>query len=176
MSLDRFKYYIITALLAVFFAAPVNAAVYADVSAEYLNIKVDHTRLHPWNGRIKLGVLLANEFAIEAHYASSIQDDKINSLKLEVSENKAVYARFQSPGLHSQMVVYLMAGYAWTTIKTSGAFAIPEQEFESFSWAIGAEEHMKSVKGLNYSLQYSRYYDSGDLLVEGISFGLRYDF
>ena len=114
--------------------------------------------------------------AVEAHYASSIADDKVNGLKLAVSENKAVYARYQSPDTFSGMVMYFLAGYAWTTIETTGTFAIPEQDFESFSWGIGLEERVRTLRDMSYTFQYSRYYDHDGLTVEGYSLGVRYDF
>lgn len=157
-------------------AAPLHAAYYSDVAVEYLNVKADGNKLHPWNGRIKLGMPLSRELAVEAHYASTIQDDEINGLKLEVSENMAAYARYQSPDSFSGMVMYLIAGYAWTTIETSGAYAIPEQDFESFSWGIGIEERAQTARNMSYSFQYTRYYDNDGLTLEGLSLGLRYDF
>ncbi|HEY5601497.1 MAG TPA: outer membrane beta-barrel protein [Gammaproteobacteria bacterium] len=176
MSYKCLRYCTAVCLLSAVWVAPVKAAFYSDVAVEYLNVKIDGKKLHPWNGRIKLGKPLSRELAIEAHYASAIQDDEINGLKLEVSENMAAYARYQSPDTYSGMVMYLIAGYAWTTIETSGAYAIPEQEFESFSWGIGIEERAQTVRNMGYSFQYTRYYDNDGFTLEGFSLGVRYDF
>ncbi|WP_455209526.1 outer membrane beta-barrel protein [Kaarinaea lacus] len=176
MSFKWLKYFATGVLLFTGYVLPLHAAYYTDLSVEYLNVDVDGKKLHPWNGKFKLGIPLSRELALEAHYATSIQDDDINGLKLEVSENKAVYARYQSSDSYSGMIIYLIAGYAWTTIETSGLYSIPEQDFESFSWGIGIEERSLTVRNMGYSFQYSRYYDNDGLTVEGFSLGVRYDF
>ena len=168
--------YVAAVLVCGLNALPAHAAIYTGLSVEYLHMKVEGTRLHPWNARFKLGAHLIPELAIEVQYASSIQDDSVNELKLANSENRAIYARYQSPDTYSGMVIYLLAGYAWTTIETSGTFAIPDQEFESFSWGIGLEERVKTLKKLNYTFQYSQYYNHDELMIEGYNVGLRFDF
>lgn len=176
MSYKWLKYCATGILLCAWNGAPVHAAFYSDLSVEYLNVEVDGSKLHPWNGRLKLGKPFSQELALEAHYASSFENDEINGLNLEVNENIGVYARYQSPDAYSGMVIYLLAGYAWTTIETSGAYAIPDQEFESFSWGIGVEDRSQALRNMGYSFQYTRYYDNDGLKVEGFSLGIRYDF
>ncbi|WP_455365997.1 hypothetical protein [Kaarinaea lacus] len=107
MSVTWVKYWITGILLFASCCTPLYAAAYySDVSVEYLNVKVDGSKLHPWNARLKLGSRFSQELALEAHYASSIQDDSVNGLNLEIKENMAVYARYQSPNPYSGMVIY----------------------------------------------------------------------
>lgn len=177
MSVTWVKYWITGILLFASCCTPLYAAAYySDVSVEYLNVKVDGSKLHPWNARLKLGSRFSQELALEAHYASSIQDDSVNGLNLEIKENMAVYARYQSPNPYSGMVIYLLAGYAWTTIETAGTYAIPEQDYESFSWGAGIEDRSQGARRMAYTFQYSRYYDNDGLKIEGFSLGVRYDF
>ncbi|WP_455221737.1 hypothetical protein, partial [Kaarinaea lacus] len=73
------KYWSTGVLLFACYCTPLYAAAYySDVSVEYLNVKVDDNKLHPWNARLKLGARFSRELALEAHYATSIQDDEIN--------------------------------------------------------------------------------------------------
>ena len=172
----RLNIYLICSLFIASIAMPVHAAYYTDVSVEYQNVDVDGTELNPLSARIKLGVPFSRELGVEASYAAAIRDDEVNGLKLESDEILGLYTRYNSPDAYGGMTVFLLAGYAWTTIKTTGAYAIPNQKFEGFSWGAGIEERSKGAKSLRYTFQYTRYYDNDGLSIDGYSLGLRYDF
>ena len=176
MTYKRFSFYSVCGLLVTLLAMPVHAAFYTDLSVEYQNVKIEGQKLNPLTARIKLGVPYSRELGVEASYAGSIRDDEVNGLKLESEETMGLYARYNSPDAYGGMTIYLIAGYAWTTIKTSGLYAIPEQDFESFSWGAGIEERSKGARSMRYTFQFTRYYDNDGLTIDGFSLGLRYDF
>jgi len=176
MPNKRLNFYLICSLFVTSLATPVHAAFYTDVSVEYQNVKVEGTKLNPLTARIKLGAPFSREVGVEASYATSIREDEVNGLKLESEEIMGLYARYNSPDAYAGMTVFLVAGYAWTTIKTSGLYAIPEQDFEGFSWGAGIEERAKGARSMRYTFQYTRYYDNDGLSIDGLSLGLRYDF
>ena len=176
MTYKRFSYYLVFCLWAASLTTPVHAAFYTDLSVEYQNMEIEGQKLNPLTARIKLGAPFSRELGVEASYATSIRDDEINGLKLESEETMGLYARYNSPDAFGGMTVFLLAGYAWTTIKTSGLYAIPEQDFESFSWGAGVEERSRGARNLRYTFQFTRYYDNDGLTIDGFSLGLRYDF
>ena len=175
MIYKHFSFFLCS-LLVISMAMPVQAAYYTDVSVEYQNMDIEGQTLNPLTARIKLGMPFSREVGIEASYAGSIRDDEVNGLKLESEEIMGVYGRYNSPDAFGGMTVFLLAGYAWTTIKTSGLYAIPEQKFESFSWGAGIEERSRGARSLKYTFQFTRYYDNDGLTIDGYSLGLRYDF
>jgi len=176
MTNKQLNIYLVCILLVATLATPVHAAFYTDVSVEYQNVKIEDQKLNPLTARIKLGVPYSRELGVEASYAGSIREDEVNGLKLESEETMGLYARYNSPDAYGGMTIYLLAGYAWTTIKTSGLYAIPAQDFESFSWGAGIEERAKGARSMRYTFQFTRYYDNDGLTIDGFSLGLRYDF
>jgi hypothetical protein len=177
MSIKWEKVWVTGFLLLAGYCSPLYAAAYySGVAVEYLNVNVDGSKFHPWNAMLKLGSRFSQDLAVEAHYATSIQDDDINGLNLDVKENIGVYGRYQSADSFSGMVVYFLAGYAWTTIETAGTYAIPDQDYESFSWGIGIEDRSQAARRMAYTFQYTSYYNNDGLQVDGFSLGARYDF
>lgn len=166
----------VSVLLIVEFSAPAQAAYYTDVSLEYQNIDVAGITLNPYTARVKVGAPVSHNFAIEASYAGAVNDDAVNSLKLEVDQQTSLHIRYQGASSYNGLTVFLLLGQSWTTLKTSGPYAVPKEDYKDLSWGIGAEDFSRSVKNLYYSFQYTRYYENDDLTISGISLGLRYNF
>ncbi|MGD8567034.1 MAG: outer membrane beta-barrel protein [Gammaproteobacteria bacterium] len=149
---------------------------YADVSYEYQKVELSGVELNPYTTRLKLGTPRYKGFGIEASYAFSANDDTVNQLKLEVNQQTSLHVRYQGEQAFNGVTIYLLMGESWTTLKTSGPNAVPDEEFKDLSWGIGAEDYVRNVKNMFYSVQYTRYYSDANLTISGISLGLRYNF
>ena len=176
MTRAFYSVFAISILLLTEISAPVQAAYYTDVSLEYQNIGIAGITLNPYTARFKVGASVSHNFAIEATYAGAVNDDAVNNLKLEVDQQTSLHIRYQGASSYNGLTLYLLLGQSWTTIKTSGPNAVPEEDYKDLSWGIGAEDFSRSVKNLYYSFQYTRYYENDDLTISGISLGLRYNF
>lgn len=149
---------------------------YTDVSFVYHTVETAGKTLNPHGAKLKLGLPVTHNFAIEASYAASVNDDEVNALKLEIARQTSVHLRYQGASSENGMTVFLLLGQSWTTMKTSGANALPDQDYRDLSWGIGVEDFAQGIKNLYYSFQYTRDYDDDKLTVSGISLGLRYTF
>jgi outer membrane immunogenic protein len=166
-----------SSLILAVFSLPVYAySITSDVSYMFNDISVGGANLDTRSVRLKLGFPINQTTSIEVMYASGIESDKVNNLTFEIDEIVGAYVRFHSTTRGRGTHVYLIFGQSFTTISTSGSSVFNGEEFEDFSWGIGAEEQSQAFSDLIYTLEYTRYYDDDALEITGISLGVKYEF
>jgi hypothetical protein len=156
------------------FAPP--KTVYVGVDGGYNTIKSGEIEYNPISAKLRIGVFLLTNVALEATFSSGVESDTISDgTEIELGSQAGLFMRFQSP-IQQGIRVYLFGGYNTLDLSETavGGEAI-EESFDSVAWGVGLEEHFKLIEKLIFFAEYGRPYDD-EFRLSHYSLGARYQF
>ena len=164
-------------LSGVLFSAPTLAANwwYVEAGASRARINAVNTDFNPVLPRLKLGFILTPQIMFEAQYAGQ-GDDTVANTKMEVDSISAFYLRLDS-GFRSDMRMYVLLGGADTelTASTASGSNPVSDSYSDSSWGIGLESRVWTKRTL-LTLEYTEYYNHGDITISATSLGFKFEF
>jgi len=124
---------------------------------------------------LKAGFYIIPTISFEVLYAKGSREDKINDLTVKLDNRNSFFFRYGSD-YHRPIRAYLSLGQSNTNINYSGPISKRSEQLSDFSWAVGAEERIRSLPGSFLNFEYARHFSNIDQFYSSISMGLRYEF
>lgn len=163
-------------LLAVIFSASkVSAGAYIELSPNLIKIDTPSASTRPLLADFRLGYA-TSKHQLELAVMSSVKDDQLNQLTVDVPSVKSVFYRY-SPYLKSDVKVHLILGSSQIEVESSYP-GIPDStdKFDGTSYGIGFEEAFQSIPALKIKFDWIRLYHGDQININAMSLGIRYEF
>ena len=150
---------------------------YLGLGGNYTQLLIDEAEFNPSVIRLRAGIFLFENIAIELQIGKGAQSDSpFHSLDIEIDQLQAIYGRLQSPAPRG-FRVYFQAGYTHTQllrIETDSGREI-KNNFKGLSYSIGIEEQLKFYKPLYIYLEANSVLND-DIDLRSANAGIRYSF
>jgi hypothetical protein len=170
----RLKLFVSVFVSTFFIGVPAHAErIYAELDAMRTTIEAEGAKFKPYNVKGKLGYIVMQQVAVELQYAA-LGDDEDSGSKLELDQIYGAYLRLESLP-RNRVKFYVLAGYAASEFAITGKQDFTD-EFDGFSWGIGAEDQIVSLGKTFFIFEYMQYYKNDGVDISGISLGLRHLF
>jgi hypothetical protein len=147
---------------------------YTDAAAMVNIIEVGEEQFTPASVRAKVGYTFAPRWSVEAHVGTNVYGDEEEQIEYEVRNISGLFVRYGTPA-DRRIRLYLSAGYSYAHLEITGPTGNRFEEYDDFSYAIGIEETLRSLKDLSVTVEYARYIDSSedDIAISGATLGVR---
>lgn len=151
-------------------------ATYVGLEASYNRISDADNTFNPVSAKLRAGVFLETNIALELQLGSSLRaDDTDYGSEIALSDQNGLFLRFQSP-IEQGARVYLYGGYNEVNVThTASPNGKAESSFEAAAWGIGMEGTIERLKQVVIYADYCRPYDK-EIRISQYSLGTRYQF
>jgi hypothetical protein len=154
---------------------PAQADSYVELSPAVMAVETKYDSTHPKLADFRLGYT-TQYHQIELALMTSIQDGKLNQLKVEAPLVTSVLYHY-IPRFNSSVKLHLIVGASQVNIKSSyPGTSGTDDDFSSLSFGLGLEESFKSIPQLSLSLDWIQLYRGKDLNINATSLGFHYEF
>lgn len=174
------KHYIKTLLFILFFScssanASDNTGVYISLAPALIKIDTVNASTRPTLIDFRLGYEF-NAHLVELAVMSSIDDDSLNQLTVDVPSVNSIFYHYL-PYKDDSLKIHLIVGASQIEVDSSYP-NIPDttDTFEGASIGLGFEEAFTSIPELKLKMDIMRLYHGDDLNINFFSIGVRYVF
>ena len=123
----------------------------------------------------KGGFYINRQIAFEVLFVKGKRENTINDLTVKLDNRSSFFFRYGSD-YRKPIRAYMSLGQSNTKISYDGPVTKHTDKLSDLSWALGAEERIRSLPGFFFNLEYARHFSNIDQFYSGISMGLRYEF
>lgn len=163
------------ALLGLCGASFAHADSYAEFSVGQLIIDSPTAISRPLIADLRLGYI-RTDHQFELAFMTSMEDDKINLLEVEVPSVLSVLYHY-IPRTISSLKFHYIVGASWVSIdSTIPRVAASRDDFNGLSYGLGFEESFKSIPRLKVSVDLMQLYRGKQLDIYSTHLGLHYEF
>ncbi len=167
----------LNALFLMMLLATANAQTgpYIAFSVDQLKVDTTNAATKPLVGDFRFGYEM-DEHQFELAYMSSISDDNLNQLTVDIPSVTSVFYRYL-PYQDSTVKINLILGYSQVEVESMFP-GIPDEteQFEGVSYGISFEEALTSIPNLKIKFDWIQLYRGSDLNLNIIGLGVRYVF
>ncbi len=148
---------------------------YFAFSVDQLKVDTTNAATKPLVGDFRFGYE-TGDHQFELAYMSSISDDSLNQLTVDIPSVTSVFYRYL-PYQSSSVKVNLILGYSQVEVESMFP-GIPNEteQFEGASYGISFEEALTSIPNLKIKFDWIQLYRGSDLNLTVIGLGARYVF
>ena len=152
-----------------------NTAVYISLAPALVKIDTVNAYTRPTLIDFRLGYEF-NAHLFELALMSSINDDSLNQLTVDVPSVNSIFYRYL-PYKDDSLKIHLIVGVSKIEVDSS-YLNIPDttDTFEGTSIGLGLEEAFTSIPKLKLKMDIVRLYNGDDLNIDFLSIGVRYVF
>ena len=155
--------------------ATVNAQAYISLAPAFAQIKTDNESTRPTLIDLRLGYEF-NEHLLELAMMSSLTDDSLNQLTVDVPSVNSIFYRY-IPYMNDSIKINLILGATQIDVDYSYPdIADTSDTFNGASFGIGFEEAFQSIPSLKLKLEVIRLYNGDELNINLLNIGVRYVF
>lgn len=166
---------LVLALTAWFSAAPAGADVYLEASTGPIFIDTPSKTVRPVMLDLRIG-LNRPKHQFELALMSSVNDDEVNQLKVEVPQVVSLLWHY-IPEQRSTLKVHTILGASLIQVDADlPGLGSSDDEYYGVSFGLGFEERFKSIPQLKLSVDLMNLYHGEDLDIFTATLGVHYDF
>jgi len=140
-------------------------------------IELDSASFKPLLAGAFIGYRLDNGLGSEFDLRTGLTDDDDSSVNLELDYQASGYLTYSNV-FNNRTFLTLGVGYATTKLDSSvhGSSFPGSQSYNGPAFLARLEEKLIDYPNIVLSLSYQRFYSEGDIIIQGASFGVAYDF
>lgn len=162
--------------LSVMSTSSAIAGAYIELSPSHVTIDTPAASTNPLLADFRLGYALASGHQLEFATMSSIKDDQLNQLTVDIPSVKSIFYRY-SAYTKSSLKLHLILGASQLDVDSSfPGFPDTTDRFDGVSYGIGLAEAFQSIPALKLKFDWIRLYQGDELNINTMSLGLRYEF
>ncbi|VAW57257.1 hypothetical protein MNBD_GAMMA07-1354 [hydrothermal vent metagenome] len=173
--MNALKYLNLLFLLTLLVSTQTFAESYFSLGVGQIKVDTDGGATKPFVADFRIGY----EFDVhqfEVAIMSSVKDDSLNSLTVDVPLVSSVFYRY-SPYQAGSIKTHLILGYSQVDVDSTFPSAPDASEqFTGGSYGIGFEESFNSIRNLKIKVELMQLYRGDQLNINLFSLGLRYVF
>lgn len=163
-------------VLSIMGSSSAIAGAYIELSPSSTKIDTPAATTNPVLADFRLGYALASGHQLELVTMSSIKDDQLNQLTVDIPSVKSIFYRY-SPYAKSDLKLHLIVGASQVDVDSSfPGFADTTDRFDGISYGVGFAEAFQSIPALKVKFDWIRLYHGDELNINTMSLGLRYEF
>lgn len=152
-----------------------NAEAYISLAPGLVKIDTDNGSTRPTLIDLRLGYEF-NEHLLELAIMSSLNDDNLNQLTVDVPSVNSIFYRY-IPYKNDSIKIHLILGTSQIDVDYSYPNTPDTTDtFNGVSFGVGFEEAFQSIPSLKLKLDVIRLYNGDELNVDLLTLGLRYVF
>jgi len=168
----HFKYLL---FLAFFYSSITSAGVFIELSPSLIKIDAPDESTRPMLADFRLGYAIP-EHLFELAIMTSMKDDNINQLIVDVPSVRSVFYRY-SPYPKDRLKFHLILGASQIDVESSFPGATDSADsFDGISYGFGFEEAFKSIQELKLKFDWIQLYRGDKININVMSLGFRYEF
>jgi len=156
-------------------AATANTGFYFSLAPAMVEIDTENASTRPTLADLRLGY----EFDIhqlELSIMSSLSDDSLNQLVIDVPSVNSVFYRYL-PYKDTSVKIHLILGVSKVEVESSYPnVPVTQETFDGVSFGAGFQESFTSIPQLKLKLDYIRLYNGDNLNIDLLSLGVSYAF
>lgn len=162
-------------LISWFATGLAHAGTYLEISTGLIFVDTPADIARPVLGDLRLGYT-QSEHQFELALMTSLQDDSINQLSVEVPSIVSALYHYV-PETISTLKFHFILGASWVDIESSyPGIANASDDFYGVSYGIGFEEHFTSNRQLKVTVDLMQLYRGDALDIYVTSLGVHYEF
>nr|WP_297402255.1 porin family protein [uncultured Marinobacter sp.] len=121
----------------------------------------------------KVGVMATPFLGIEARGGFGVDDDRIGGVDYALDNFFGGYATFNLAN-ESPLTPYAVLGFTRVEVEAESVFGTVTEDDSDVSYGLGL--NMAFAPNLSGNLEYMRYYEEGDVSVDGLGLGVQLNF